>query len=168
MGGSNNVEDWGDSNVNYKIAEHRIFLSFLNLNKFFIKRVIEISSYQYLRKDSRDRKTITDSFTQFHHLISDYAFWNKIDFLDYLINQKQVIAVGVDPSRHSEISLQHSDRKNCVSLLKRRHADWAASLQGSPSSATSSSSHSRFLSFTQKLSHLTLFQTKCIVVLYSD
>lgn len=50
-------------------------------------------------------KTITDSFTQFHHLISDHAFQNKINFLGYLINQKQVIAVGANPGRHNEISV---------------------------------------------------------------
>lgn len=69
-------------------------------------------------------KTITDSFTQFHHLISDHAFWNKINFLGYLINQKQVIAVGANPGRHNEISPLRSDRMNCVSLLKLRHVMW--------------------------------------------
>lgn len=66
-------------------------------------------------------ETITDSFTQFHHLISDHAFWNKINFLGYLINQKQVIAAGANPGRHNEISPLCSDRVNCVSLLKLRH-----------------------------------------------
>lgn len=65
-------------------------------------------------------ETITDSFTQFHHLISDHAFWNKINFLGYLINQKQVIAAGTNPGRHNEISPLCSDRVNCVSLLKLR------------------------------------------------
>ncbi len=65
--------------------------------------------------------TITDSFTQFHHLISDHAFWNKINFLSYLINQKQVIAVGANPGRHNEISPLRPDRMNCISLLKLRH-----------------------------------------------
>lgn len=95
-----------------------VFFSFLqNLNKFFINGVTEISSYQYLRGDSRGGKTITDSFTQFHHLISDHAFWNKINFLGYLINQKQVIAVGANPGRHNEISPLSSGRMNCMSLL---------------------------------------------------
>lgn len=48
----------------------------------------------------------------FHHLISDHAFWNKINFLGYLINQIQVIAVGANPGRHNEIALLRSDRMN--------------------------------------------------------
>lgn len=65
-------------------------------------------------------ETITDSFTQFHHLISDHAFRSKINFLGYLINQKQVIAVGVNPASHNEISPFRDDRMNRRSLLKLR------------------------------------------------
>lgn len=119
MGGSNHVKGWRDSQVNYNIAEDSFFP--LNLNKFFINGVTEISSYQYLWGDGMGGKTITDSFTQFHHLISDHAFWNKINFLGYLINQKQVIAVGANPGRHNEISPLSSGRMNCVSPLKLRH-----------------------------------------------
>lgn len=54
MGGSNHVKGWRDSQVNYNIAEDIFF--FLNLNKFFINGVTEISSYQYHRRDSRGGK----------------------------------------------------------------------------------------------------------------
>lgn len=74
-------------------------------------------------------ETITDSFTQFHHLISDHAFWNKINFLGYLINQKQVIAAGANPGRHNEISPLCSDRVNAAEA-ETRHADWAVGLRG--------------------------------------
>lgn len=121
MDGSSHIKDQRDNQVNYNIAEDRFFFfSFLNLNKFFINGVTAISSYQYLWRDSTGGKTITDSFTQFHHLISDHAFWNKINFLGYLINQKQVIAVGVNPGRHNEISPLRCDKMNCVSLLELR------------------------------------------------
>lgn len=60
-------------------------------------------------------------------------FGNKINFLIYLINLKQVIAVGANPGRHNEISrCSCSHRMNCVvfvSLLKaeKRHPDCAVS-----------------------------------------
>lgn len=53
MGGSSHVKGCRDSQVNYNIAEDSFFL---NLNKFFINGVTEISSYQYLRRDSREGK----------------------------------------------------------------------------------------------------------------
>lgn len=59
------------------------------------------------------RRTISDSFTQFHHLISDLAFRNKINFLGYLINQKQVIAVGANAERHNGMCAL-CDRPGCV------------------------------------------------------
>lgn len=52
MAGSNHVKGCRDSQVNYNIAEDRLFP--LNLNKFFINGVTGISSYQYLWRDSRE------------------------------------------------------------------------------------------------------------------
>lgn len=132
---------WRERKVNYNIANN-FFSSFLNLNKFFINGVTEISTYQYLRRDGGEEggvAKITDSFTQFHNLISDLAFGIKINFLGYLIDQKQVIAEDANPSRHNEISRCHSQRIDCASLSKWRHITQTEMqfCMGSPSSAVS-------------------------------
>lgn len=86
-------------------------VQFLNLNKF----LINVSQWSAVIRTSGGiacRRTISDSFTQFHHLISDLAFWNKINFLGYLINQKQVIAVGASADRHNGMCAAR-DRPGC-------------------------------------------------------
>ncbi len=91
--------DEKDRKVNYSLAGAT--LPFSVYNAFFIYSV-EISGYLHLWKDSQ-RKTIADSLTQFLHPIPNHAFLNKINFRDHLINQKQAIAVNVNPDGHNEI-----------------------------------------------------------------
>lgn len=100
-------------------------------------------------------KTITDSFTQFHHLISDHAFWNKINFLGYLINQKQVIAVGANPGRHNEISPFWQNELRVPAEAETRHEDWAVSLCG-----ISLSSHFVTITLTHTKATLLLLERK--------
>lgn len=93
--------DEKDRKVNYSLVGTTLPLSVYNT--FFIYSV-EISGYLHLWRDS-ERKTIADSPTQFLHPIPNHAFLSEINFRDYLINQKQVIAVDVNPDGHNEISL---------------------------------------------------------------
>lgn len=90
------VNEWFKSH--WGLRDSRVH--FVNLKKF----LINVSQWSAVIRTSAGiacRRTISDSFTQFHHLISDLAFWNKINFLGYLINQKQVIAVGANADRHN-------------------------------------------------------------------
>lgn len=98
--------DEKDRKVNYSLAGATLPLSVYNT--FFIYSV-EISGYRHLWRDSQ-RKTIADSLTQFPHPIPNHAFLSKINFRDYLINQKQAIAVDVNPDGHNEIPLSVRQR----------------------------------------------------------
>lgn len=93
--------DEKDRKVNYSLVGATLPLSVYNT--FFIYSV-EISGYLHLWRDS-ERKTIADSLAQFLHPIPNHAFLSEINFRDYLINQKQAIAVDVNTDGHNEMSL---------------------------------------------------------------
>lgn len=93
--------DEKDRKVNYSLAEATLPLSVYNMFSIY---TVDISGYLHLWRES-ERKTIANSLTQFLHPIPNHAFLSKINFRDYLINQKQVIAVDVSPDGHNETSL---------------------------------------------------------------
>lgn len=110
--------DEKDRKVNYSLAGATLPLSVYNT--IFIYSV-EISGYLHLWRDSQ-RKTIADSLTQFPHPIPNHAFLSKINFRDYLINQKQAIAVDVNPDGHNEIPLSAPGFSSFSSLVLRTAA----------------------------------------------
>lgn len=93
--------DEKDRKVNYRLAGAT--LPFSVYNTFFIYGV-EISGYLQLL-EGQPEKNNCGFFLTISPSNSQPCISEQINFRDYLINQKQAIAVDVNPDGHNEIPL---------------------------------------------------------------